>query len=34
MEGWPYNYIDFCGDADIPLPDGEDFDDEGTNQFF
>ena len=32
MEDWSYNCTKFCGDPDMPLPDGEDFDDEGKNQ--
>ena len=35
MEDWPYSGTDFNGYPDMPLPDGEDFDDEGKkNQFF
>ena len=31
---WPYNDIDLCGDPDMPLPDGEDFNDEGKKSNF
>ena len=36
MEDWPYNSTNFHGDPDMPLPDGEEFDDEGKkpNQNF
>ncbi len=34
MEDWPYNDIDFRGYPDMPLPDGEDFDDGGKNSFY
>jgi len=34
MEEWPYNGTNFCGDPNMPLPDGEDFDNEGKKSFF
>jgi len=35
VEDWPYSSIDFHGDSDMPLIEGEDFDDGGKNkQFF
>ena len=35
MEDWPYNGTDFHEDLDMPLLEGEDFDDGGKNkQFF
>jgi len=33
-EDWPYNGTDFHRDLDMPLPDGEDFDDEGKKSTF
>ena len=34
MEDWPYSGIDFTGDPDLPLPEGEDWDEElGENHF-
>ena len=34
MEDWPYSVTDFYGDLDMPLPNGEDFDDEGKKSKF
>lgn len=34
MEQWPYSGNDLCGDLDMPLPDGEDFNDEGKKIIF
>ena len=35
VEDWPYAGTDFTGDPDLPLPDGEDWDEElGKNSIF
>ena len=35
VEDWPYAGTDFTGDPDLPLSDGEDWDEEiGTSSFF
>lgn len=34
VEDWPYNDTDFHGDLDMPLPDEEDFNDEGNKIFY
>ena len=34
VEDWPYAGTDFTGDPDLPLPEGEDWDEElGMNLF-
>ena len=34
VEDWPYAGTDFTGDPDLPLPEGEDWDEElGKNSF-
>ena len=33
IEDFPYNVIDFCGDREIALPAGEQWDDSGKNHF-
>jgi len=32
VEEWPYSGANFCGDPDMPLPEGEDYDDGGKNK--
>ena len=35
MEDWPYSGIDFTGDPNLPLPEGEDWDEAlGKTHFF
>ena len=34
VEDWSYNGTKVRGDPDMPLPDGEDFDDEGKKSIF
>ena len=35
MEDWPYAGTDFSGDPDLPLPEGEDWEEElGKNSIF
>ena len=35
MEDWPYAGTDFTGDPDLPLPEGDDWDEElGKTSYF